>query len=175
MAKATLDQLRSLPDYAELTRWNLVFATIPIAASGAFPVSEDINLRCESSTIPKATNEKIEVRHRGLRVYQNGITLPEGQITLTFNETVDATIKKLAKAWREAVHDFKTGKGGKKVDIVATLILEQLDKQDNVTWRYTLKGCFLETADFGTLDSASSDIMRPSLTISYDSYDEEAV
>lgn len=172
MAKATLDQLRSLPDYAELTRWDLTFASIPVAASGDFPLSDEINLRCESSTIPKSTNEKIEVRHKGLRVYQNGISLPDGQITLTFNETVDAKIKQMIKAWRDAVYDFKSGKGGNKVDVVCNIILDQLNKEDSAIWRYTLKGCFIEDYDLSTLDSSSSDIQRPSITISYDLLDD---
>ena len=174
MAKATLDQLRSLPDFAEVTRWDLTFATTPIAASGDFPVSEDINLRCESSTVPKATNEKIEVRHRGLRVFQNGITLPEGQLTLTFNETVDAKIRKLIKSWRDAVYNFTSGKGGKKADIIATIILDELDKEDKAVWRYTLKGCFIEDYELGDRSAEGSEIIKPSITISYDDFEDGA-
>ncbi len=172
MAKATLDQVRSLPDYQEITRWNLIFATTPSAASGDFPVSDDINLRCETSTIPKVTNEKIEIRHRGMRVYQNGISLPEGQITLTFTETVDASIRKMIKSWKDAVYDMKTGKGGTKNEVQCTIILEMLDKQDSAVYRYTLQGCFLEDHDMGELAADASDIVRPNITLSYDYYDE---
>ena len=175
MAKATLEQLRSLPDFAELHRWDLTFASIPADASGDFPVSDEINLRVKSSTIPKSTNEKIEIRHKGHRVYQNGISLPEGTITLTFNETVDNTVKKLIKAWREAVYDFKSGKAGKKADVTCTIILDQLDKEDKPVWRYTLKGCFIEDYDLGEYNSEGGAASEPSLTISYDWFEDEAL
>jgi hypothetical protein len=174
MAKATLNQVRSLPDYAELSRWNLIFATIPSAASGDFPVSDDINIRCESASVPKVTNEKIEIRHRGHRIFQNGISLPEGQITLTFTETIDASIRRMIKAWKEAVYDIKSGKGNLKADVECTIILEMLDKQDSAVYRYTLYGCFLEDHDLGELNAEGGDVIKPSLTISYDYFDEEA-
>lgn len=172
--KANIDQLRSLPDYAELIRWNVIFVEPPRAANG-FPSTEDLNIRAESATPPKATNEKIEVRHKGLRVYQPGITLPEGTMTLTFNETVTPVIKQALKSWRDAIYDFRSGQGGDKVDCAATIILEQLNKQDKAVWRYTLYGVFLEDYDLGSLDSASSDIQKPSWTLTYDFFTDGAV
>jgi hypothetical protein len=167
MANFTIDQLRSMPDFAKTYKWDLQFLTLPVVGPFAFPISEALNLRCESSEVPKTTNQKIEVDLRGHKVRQPGIMDYPGTLTLTFTETVDNTIHNFLKAWREIIWETRTGRSFPKAQSTATLKLTRLDNQDNPVWDYVVYSCFPEDYEIGSLDNAS-DIIRPSLTLSYD-------
>jgi len=169
MPRPGIEDIRGLTDFQALYRWNLTFADFPTAVQGA-PAATDLNLRCETSELPKATNQVIPVNIRGHRVKQPGITEYAGTLSFTFVETVDAKIKNFLKAWREAVWATGTGVWGgtDKKSLQCTIHIEQLDNQDNVKWTFKLIGCFLEDYDLGQLAGDSSDVQRPSMTVSYD-------
>lgn len=170
MAKITIDELRALPDYAQVTKWNLDFVTLPGVGPFGFPLSSILNLRAESIEIPKTTNQKFEVMTRGHKVLVPGIQDYGNSMTITFTETVDNVIFNFVKAWREMIWASRTGRSFSKADIEATILLTLLDNQDNARAKYTIYGCFLESEDFGSLDGSTSDAIKPSLTLSYDFY-----
>lgn len=170
MASFSIDQLRALPDYAQVTRWDINFVTLPAVGALGFPLADSLNFRCSSVEIPKTTNQKFPVSVRGHKTFHSGIQDYGNTMTLTFNETVDNTLFNFVKAWRELIWSSRQGQSFSKADIEATLLITLLDNQDNVRSKYTVYGCFLEADDFGTLDSETSDIIRPSLTLSYDFY-----
>ena len=171
MATFDIDQLRGLPDFAKTYKWDLQFLTLPVVGPLGFPVSNDMNLRCESSEIPKTTNQKIEVDIRGHKVRQAGINDYLGSLTLTFSETVDNTVHSFFKAWREIIWETRTGRSFPKAQYTATLKLQRLNNQDEPIWDYIVYGCFPEDFEMGTLDN-TSDIMRPALTLSYDYFND---
>lgn len=168
MASFTIDALRALPDYAQVTKWDVRFLTLPVIGPFAFPVTQEMNLRCETAEIPKTTNQKIEVDVRGHKVIQPGINNYTNTITLTFTETVDNAIHLFIKAWRELVWGTRSGTQFPKNQLEAIIQLQRLNNQDEPVWDYVLYGCFIEDYDLGTLDGGTSDIMRPSVTLSYD-------
>lgn len=168
MAKISIDELRALPDYAQVTKWNLDFVTLPGVGPLAFPISNALNLRAESIEVPKASNQKFEVMTRGHKVMQSGILDYGNTINITFTETVDSTIFKLVKAWRDMCWAPRTGRSFSKADLEATILLTLLDNQDVARAKYTLYGCIYEADDMGTLDGSTSDAMKPSLTLSFD-------
>jgi len=170
MAKINMDQLRALPDYAQMTKWNVTFVTLPVIGLLGFPLSEALNLRCESIEFPKASNQKFEVMTRGHKTLHSGIMDYGNTMTLTFIETVDNTVFKLIKAWREVCWSTRQGRAFSKKDIEATILIELLDNQDNTRAKYTVYGCFYESDDSGTGDASSSDAIKPTLTLSYDFY-----
>lgn len=167
MATFNIDELRSMQDFAKTYKWDLQFLTLPVVGPFAFPTSQALNLRCESSEIPKTTNQKIEVDLRGHKVRTAGINDYVGTLTLTFTETVDNTIHNFFKAWRELVWETRTGRSFQKSQYTATLKLTRLNNQDQPIWDYVLYSCFPEDFDYGSLDNAS-EIMRPALILSYD-------
>jgi len=49
-----------------------------------------------------------------------------------------------------------------------------LDNQKTPIWQYILYGCFLDSYDpGGMLDAANSDAVRPSMTLSYDFFEDQ--
>ena len=175
MARPTIEQIRGVADFQTLYRWNLSFSLAPSAVAG-FPNPADLNIRCETTEIPKATNQSISVSVRGHKVKQPGIMEYAGTINFTFVETVDNKIKALLKAWREACWATKTGVwAGTKTQLQADILIEQLDNQDNAVWQYKLVGCYLEDYDLGQLTGDGSDVQRPSMTLSYDYFEDKPV
>lgn len=168
MATFSIDQLRSLPDYAQVTKWNINFVTLPGVGALAFPVSDELNFRAESVTLPKATNQKFEVNTRGHKTWHPGIIDYGNSFDIVFTETVDNAIFNFVKAWRELIWSSRQGSSFSKAELEATILITMLDNADVERAKYTLFGCFLEDYDFGTLDGATSDAIKPTMTLSFD-------
>lgn len=168
MAKISIDQLRQLPDYAQVTKWDIAFLTLPAIGPLALLVSDSLNIRCESVEIPKASIQSYEVQVRGHKVMNPGLMDYGNTITLTFTETVDNTIRKLVKGWRELIWSSRQGRSFPKKDLEATLLITELDNQDKIRSKITVYGCWFLGDDFGTLDGSTSDAIKPSLTLSFD-------
>lgn len=168
MATFTIDQLRNLPDYQQMTKWDMRFLTLPLVGVLAFPLANDINIRCESVEIPRATTNQIDVDIRGHRTVIPGITNYQNTMTITFTETVDNKIKLFLKAWRELLWGTRTGTSFSKSQVEGTLQLMMLNNQDQAIYNFIVYGCFPLESDLGTLDGSSSEIMRPSVTFAYD-------
>jgi hypothetical protein len=167
MSRLDLTQLRSLPDYAEVYKWKVQFLQLPSVGIAGFPISQQLDLRCESSTIPTLTNEKITVENRGHQVRRAGRSTYSESITLTFQETVDGAIHKFAKGWRELIWSTRGGVSRPQEQIEGIIRLELLDKEDRAYWQYILYGVWLESYEPPTLDT-SNDIMRIPMTFSLD-------
>ena len=175
MPRPSIEQIRGVGDFQMVHRWNMRFASFPVLGIAGAPLTEDLNIRCESATIPKVTTQSIEINLRGHKVKQPGISNYDNIWTLTFLETVDNIVRLFFKGWRESIWQTRTGISADKEELEATVILEQLNNQDDTIWQYTLFGGYLEDSDFGTLDGATSDAQRPSFTLSYDFFEDVPV
>lgn len=169
MASFSIDQLRALPDYAQTNRWDVTFVTLPAVGALGFAVSDELNFRCKTIEIPKATVQKFEVAIRGHKTFHAGGLDYGNSITLTFSETVDNTLFNFIKAWRELIWSTRQGQAFSKQDIEATILLTLRDNQDGARAKYTIYGCFLEDSDSGSLigDSAAES-QEISITLSFD-------
>ena len=167
-----ITELRGVGDFTTLYRWNLIFASFPAVGVVGFPLTDDLNLRCESATLPNMTNEKIEINVRNHKIFQPGKGVYNGSIDLTFIETVDNIVHNFLKAWRELHHQTRTGVAVPKSDLEALIILQRLDNADSPIWQYTLHGCFLEAYDDGGTLGTDSDSLKPVLSVSYDFFDD---
>lgn len=162
-------QVRGLPDFAPLYKWDLAVTTGP----AAIDTPGGLNVRCLSTDVPKAqAGQTIEVGIRGIYKNQSGIYQYNGSITLAFAETVDNTIKQWLTDWREACYNSQDGTAAPQADIEANILLTMLDRQDQAIWKYELIGVFLEDYDHAgsQLDGETSDIQRPSITVRYDTF-----
>jgi hypothetical protein len=169
MANISIDQLRALPDFGQTNRWDITFVTLPAVGVLGFPLSDSLNIRCETVELPKASNQKIEVNIRGHKVFNSGILDYGNSLTMTFVETVDNTIFNFVKAWRELCWESRQGRAFSKSDLEATILITLLNNQDQPRAKYTVYGAMYESDDFGSLDNGS-EVMRPSLTLSFDYY-----
>lgn len=170
MARPNIDNLRGIGDIATVLNWNVTFITMPSGIQTT-TTSEDINLRCESTDLPKSTGTSTEIVIRGHKIKQPGVYTPSGQITLTTIETVDNKISSFIRAWREGCWATGTGVQKKKSEVEAVIKISRLNRQDEVIWEYTLYGAYLEDTDpGGQLQGASADPLKPTLVLSYDKF-----
>ncbi|TMP46313.1 hypothetical protein CWB96_00330 [Pseudoalteromonas citrea] len=165
MAGLQIEQIRNLDDFAVLYKWDVWF-TPPAAV--AFDRNE-LNVRCLSSTIPTSSVQSIDIQIRGHHIKQAGIVNDDQTINLTFAETVDNTVHNMLNNWREALWATNTGKQVKRAEYQCDMLLTRLNNQNEPIWTYKLIGCYLENIDWGgQLGGDTSDIIRPSVTLSYD-------
>ena len=77
MARPSILNVRSLPDFVTLYNWNVTLTKTPSGASAP----TNLNFQCLTSSIPKASNELIEINVRGHKVSQPGIQSYDGTLT----------------------------------------------------------------------------------------------
>ncbi len=172
MARIQVDKLRNM-DFQSVYRWTMQFAKWPAVDH---PDNEELNLLCESVTLPKLTGSSTEIKIRGHKVKQPGMYDYSGQITLNFVETVDNKILTFLRNWREAVWPTKGEKGAlKTADVKANILLSLLNREDEPNYKFELIGCFLEDFDLGTIDGSSNEAMKPSIVLSYDYFKDGVV
>lgn len=170
--RPTLDNVRGLPDFASLYRWNLGF----FSAVGGFavPEGEALNLRCVSATLPKVTGTTFPLIIRGQETINPGRWNTSGTITLAFIETVDNVILNFIQRWRNACWTMNTGVGLTKAELLVGVRLTRLDRSDNAIRRYELTA-FLQDYDNGGDLAAEGDTLNPTVTLAYDRFDETSI
>ena len=172
MAVPGHENIRALPDFATLVKWSVSINNI-----AGLSIPPNLNFQCLSSDVPRTeAGQTIDVWVRGHRVRQPGIYASTTSITLTFAETVDNAISNMLSQWRELCWQTKTGIEGERNAVEGTLLLTRMNRQNRPIWTYELIGCFLEDYDptGSQLDGESGDILRPTLTLSYDYFNDLA-
>lgn len=172
--RPTIEEIRNVSNYTDVYRWNLIFASFPVIGTLGnilpWPSSNDLNIRCESTTMPKVTNEKILVNIKGQKVYQSGQATYSSTLQLNFVDTVDVKIQNFFNTWTQVVWQTRTGISQPKLRQEATIILHQLNSLDIPIYQFTLYGCFMTDFDNGSMSSAS-EVRKPTATLSYDYYE----
>ena len=170
MARPGISDIRASQDHAVLFRWNVLFAAFPTGLE-AIPDLNDVNVRCESTEQPSRTGQTIINNIRGHQTKQSGIWT-YNPITLTFVETVDNLIASFLHNWIELTWATKTGTALSKAEQEATIILQRLNNNDDPIVEFKLVGAIPEAEDKGgTLDGATSDFIKPTVTLNYDFYE----
>ena len=168
------EKVRGLPDFATLVKWDVSFSRTP----GGLAVPNNFNFQCLSTDIPKTdAGQTVDVWIRGNRVRQPGIYKSTDTIEMAFAETVDNAISELIRSWRELCWETNTNVQGNRSDVEADILLTRLNRQNEEIWSYKLIGCFLEDYDpaGGQLDGENTEILRPTLTVSYDYFEDGPV
>lgn len=172
--RPTFNQIRNLGDPALTNLWDLQITKPPTGLS--FDV-DGLNFRCESVGIPKKSGSKISVQIRGLApVHYPGTLTPEGSLTFNFTETEDNFITKIISDLTNLTQDSETGAGIPKAELEMEIKITRLNRQNKPIWEYNLVGCFMESPDPGSdLNGGDADVLKPSMTISYDNFTERSL
>ena len=166
--RPTVEQIRNLGDFSTLYNWSLTVVKSPSGVSG---LDEGLNLRCVSSEVPKSINTPIDVQIRGHHIQQDGLSDASHSLTLTFMETVDNYISNAIKQWRDVTYDIETGIAAPKSEVEADILLQRMDRQDNIIWTYKIIGCGLSDYDpTGGELQGESELVKPTITLRYDTF-----
>jgi hypothetical protein len=174
MSRPSVSQLRSLGQLALSHRWEIDFTKFPTAVSAPGIDSPGMNIRCESTTMPKAKPNLVTNNIRGHKTSYQGITEYNGSIELTFIETINHEIANFLTQWREAGYNLDSGTQSNKNEVEAIITLYLLDNQDNPKRKFTLTGCLLEDYTPGSVDN-DNNLIKPKITVHYDLFKEENV
>ena len=151
-------------------RYQLNFPTI--AAVGG-TLNDGCTVYCVSAQIPRASQTPIEWHApMGVISHQAGKRVIE-PITLEFlvpASTADAdNVYKILSTWYHSTFDLTTGVNlGKSNYAVDNVELVLLDQAGNAVHTFTLFRAFPTTAEFGTVNSEGTDLLKVSMTLTYD-------
>lgn len=173
--RPSMANIRSIGNPSSTYRWGINFIKLPSLGYISLVTNKELNFRCISTDIPKASGSSIPVNIRGYKTKIPGDWNYTGTITVTFVETDQQYVSLLLKMWRDMCWDVRTGVQGSKADVEGTVLLTRLDSKDNEVWLYTLNGVFLEDYDPGGQLTGDSDILRPTATLSFDHFSDGPV
>jgi hypothetical protein len=175
MAKATIENLRTLNDALRVYQFDFQFVTNPMGIT----LPPNLISRIQTVDNPKrnAVNA-IEIQTAmGHKRKIHGINDYTMTLAMAWVEDMDASLFRFFGAWQELIWETNTGIQHYTNEIQATCLLSALDSKHNPILNYTLKGVWLEEFDpqGAGFDGTSSEVFRPSVTLSYDYFTQEKV
>jgi hypothetical protein len=171
--KPTIDDIRSVQDFAVLYNWNLSFIQFPSGVLAPDPAG--LNIRCQSADLPYMQSQDIYISVRGHQVFQPGIHT-YAPISLEFQETEDNFVSTFVKSWRDLCWYPQTGIQRPKSELEAIVRLARLNRQGDEIWEYILVGCFpMDYSPGGPMSDQASDIMRIRLTLRFDYFTDASL
>jgi hypothetical protein len=170
MPRVSLDQIRSFGDISQGFRWILNIVQAPAAVP--FPNVDALDLRVETSELPKKSSTSVEINLKGHVVKHPGQWRPVGSLAMTFIDTLDNLVLNWLASWRTACWNNNTGIRVPKRDLEAVFQIQLLRNDDTPRYQYTMKGVFIEDTTTGSVDGTTVDPHRPQLVVSYDDFTE---
>ena len=116
---------------------------------------------------PKITFDEITLEHMNVTRYVKG----KGKWDMMSIELYDPVVPSAAQAcmeWIRLSHESVTGRDGYSDFYKKDVTFNLLGPVGDVVEEWVLKGTYIETANFGDLDYASSDPAEITLTLKYD-------
>jgi hypothetical protein len=137
----TLNVLKST---ARANKYRVSF-TWPSALQGETPL-EDVDVLAKASNAPTRELGQIEVWNKGRKAIIPGDTVFDNAWSVDFYLTEDHQLRKDLILWMDKCDNFQLNTHTTDPrEIYASLMIEQLDGQGNVTATYTLHNAFPQT------------------------------
>ena len=116
---------------------------------------------------PSITFEEIELNHINVKRYVKGKCAWE-QLELTLYDAIVPSAAQAVMEWVRLSHESVTGRDGYSDFYKKDLTLNVLGPVGDKVEEWTLKGAFIQAANFNDLDWASNDPAEVTLTLRYD-------
>lgn len=190
----TLASQQGLGEFKQVFRWDLTFgpefqSKIVAKADASFKIDvERLMLSCQSAEEPLKDLELAVAELRGVRSHQAGIANLNGEITFTFLDTMDNNIMNTVETWSNLEYmsseasyavantvDDGTSWGSAKAPNEYKLLrgckIFRLDGQKKRKYGIELLGVMYKSHNKGgSLESGSSEISKPQITLAYDGW-----
>lgn len=115
---------------------------------------------CKGASLPASTLAAIAVPFRGRQLQIAGDRTFE-PVTLTFFNDTDFSIRNAFERWMNGINGHTTNTGVlSPSDYQADMIIEQLDRQENVLKTYTVRGAFPTSVAAIELSNDSNDAIE---------------
>lgn len=160
----SIDAIKSnLTDPLRTYLWEMMIPNVP----GGGDV-DAVRLRCVSSAIPNVASEEIVVDWRAMRFRIAGKLNYSHTITMTFLESADRKILDAFYNWRKLVTNPETGAGVAPSEYKTDIYISLLNTKGEEVVKIKLMGCYPQEMGEIALDMATNEIIRPTVTFSYD-------
>ena len=121
----------------------------------------------KTATRPQITFEEVVLDHMNVKRYVKG----KGEwqaMSVTLYDPVVPSAAQAVMEWVRLSHESVTGRDGYADFYKKDITFQVLGPVGDVVEEWTLKGAFIQDANFGDLDFAASDPIEISLTLRYD-------
>ena len=121
----------------------------------------------KTATRPQITFEEVVLDHMNVKRYVKG----KGEwqaMSVTLYDPVVPSAAQAVMEWVRLGHESVTGRDGYADFYKKDITFQVLGPVGDVVEEWTLKGAFIQDANFGDLDFAASDPIEISLTLRYD-------
>jgi hypothetical protein len=121
----------------------------------------------KASAKPSMTNGTVTLDHINVQRYVKGKTI-WNTIQISIYDAIVPSAAQACIEWVRQHHESATGRDGYASMYKRDITLESLSPLGEVIEEWTLKGTYLETVDFGSLDWATEGAVEISATLKYD-------
>lgn len=150
----TLDEVYALPDFQTTNNWMIDFIKMP--KTGIDITRADINIRCQSFTVPSIQVKDLAVTlHNHVR-HQSTTTTQPTQITIPMLETKDMKSTKFLVAWREICSRTNDNYVSLQEDREATIQFYTYSPQHEIVYTFLIEHCELRNLGDITYNEGSS-------------------
>ena len=121
----------------------------------------------KTATRPQVTFDEVEMHHMNTRRYLKGKAAWQ-PLTITLYDPIVPSAAQASMEWIRLSHESVTGRDGYSDFYKKEVTFNVLGPVGDVVEEWILKGCYIQDAQFGDLDFASSDPVEITLTLRYD-------
>jgi len=116
---------------------------------------------------PQVTFDEVELNHMNVKRYVKGKAAWQ-TLQVTLYDPIVPSAAQAAMEWIRLSHESVTGRDGYSDFYKKDVTFNMLGPVGDVVEEWVLKGTFIEQANFGDLDYASTDPAEIELTLKYD-------
>lgn len=140
---------------------------------------EKLKKRVTTIDIPSITHDKCDINIHGYTSSIPGIVRYNGEITITFFETVDWRVIKTFKTWLDMLYSVQRGSKGEIENVFGKrssfdkcfgkVTLIPMDKSNSPKGKIKLNHCLITQLNHGAqlADGSSPDYFKPVITLDY--------
>jgi hypothetical protein len=121
----------------------------------------------KSSAKPSAENGEIVLDHINIQRKVKGKT-KWNNIEITLYDPITPSGAQAVMQWFRSHHESATGRDGYSSYYKKDLTLEQLDGMGRTVEEWTIKGAFIQSCNWGTLDWSAEEVQTITATLAYD-------
>lgn len=145
-------------------------------AAGVTIDAKNADILCKAASFPATTIGQIEVWNQGRKLVIPGDTSFDNTWNLTFYSTEDHALRKQFIDWMVKMDDFRENKHyATPGDVMAEMIVSQLDNAGNETAKYKFYDCFPQNISEITVGDDSTDtLVEFDVTFSFTNWEKIA-
>ena len=163
-----LSSIRStIKDYAQLNRFSIEGLIVEGNSLS------NVNLRVISSSLPKASSvDPLEINIAGIRFIEPASVNRTGSLTLTFVESTSMDVSRFISNWVELICAGNTYEQADQVFAEGLTIIRYGRSWGERIAEYLLIKPFLSDYEMGEMSGDSTEVQRPSITLTYSDFKE---